>query len=77
VAVYQNVLLELTQLLPRFQAEFLREDAACPLIGVQCLGAAPAPLQRRHQQCPTPFPQRVLSRQVVKLLDKVSVPVQL
>jgi hypothetical protein len=64
VAVCQNLLLEIAQLLPWFQAKFLREDAAGSLIGVQCLGAVSAPLQRRHQQRPAPFPQRVLARQV-------------
>ena len=69
----QHRVLHALQLRPRHDAELLIEQTAGRLVGGQCVGLPPAPVEGDHELGPQPLPQRVLLYQFGELAHQVGV----
>jgi hypothetical protein len=65
----QDAPLQLAELLAGFQAQLLHQHPTRPLVGLQRLRPAAAPVQRQHVQRPQPLPQRLLLDEAGQLVD--------
>jgi hypothetical protein len=51
----QDLLVDIAQLRAGLDAQFIDENPACPLIGIQCLSPPPGTRQREHELGVEPF----------------------
>ena len=72
----EHRLLERLQLRPRLQSELVDEQVTSRLVGPQCVGLPPAPIEREHQLGVEPFPIGVVADRVRERTDRVDVVAQ-
>ena len=73
LVVVEDALLQLTQLRPRREAELVGQHRARPPVGVQRIGLATGPVQRRHQHHPQVLVERMGADGGLEIAEQLAV----